>query len=323
MSAAGGWGLAIDNVSSIPDWWSDALCKAVTGDAWIDRRLYTDDELAILAFKRVIMLTSIDAGSLRDDLGDRLILLDLSPIPEAGRRPEAELNRLFANFQPLILGALLDVLADVLERLPDVQLSTMPRMADFAQVLAALDFVIGARGGGNECHALPLYLSQRNRIASEVVEGDPLATDIVRFLSEVRSWQGTAAELLTMITPRGRRPEAGWPKAPNKLTGQLKRLTPALRTFGVIVSIPSFRSARGRLITMEMTDKREIGSSLSSPSSQRRELESSKGDDPSFDDDGQSTTNSEGAGRSDDSDDQCVIPCLTTAGCRNSEMHTG
>ena len=35
ISAAGSWAVAIDNVSTIPDWLSDSLCKAVTGDGWL------------------------------------------------------------------------------------------------------------------------------------------------------------------------------------------------------------------------------------------------------------------------------------------------
>ena len=76
IAAAGSWGIAIDNVSNISDWWSDALCRAVTGDAWLRRRLYTDGELVVMSFRRVVLLTSIDAGALKGDLGDRVLLVD-------------------------------------------------------------------------------------------------------------------------------------------------------------------------------------------------------------------------------------------------------
>jgi hypothetical protein len=37
ISASASWVIAVDNVSAIPDWWSDSLCKAVTGDGWFRR----------------------------------------------------------------------------------------------------------------------------------------------------------------------------------------------------------------------------------------------------------------------------------------------
>jgi hypothetical protein len=70
----------VDNMCAICGWWSDALCKCVTGDGWVRRPLYTDGELSVVSFRRVLALTTIDAGALRGDLGDRLVLADLEPI---------------------------------------------------------------------------------------------------------------------------------------------------------------------------------------------------------------------------------------------------
>ena len=57
VCAAGSWGIVVDNISYITGWWSDALCRAVSGDGLVRRRLYTDSELSVLAFRRVIALT--------------------------------------------------------------------------------------------------------------------------------------------------------------------------------------------------------------------------------------------------------------------------
>jgi hypothetical protein len=42
-SASASWIVALDNVSVIPPWLSDTLCKAVTGDGIVERVLHTDD----------------------------------------------------------------------------------------------------------------------------------------------------------------------------------------------------------------------------------------------------------------------------------------
>src|SRR5258708_22718394 len=98
--------IEIDNITTISGWWSDALCRAVTGDGWMRRKVYTDSELAVLSFRRVVLLTSIDAGALRGDLGDRLLLADLEPIPASGRRSEVELDHAIEASRARILGAL-------------------------------------------------------------------------------------------------------------------------------------------------------------------------------------------------------------------------
>ena len=59
-AATGSWVVGLDNLSNIQDWLSDSLCRAVTGEGDVRRRLYTDGDLAVFAFKRCIILTGID-----------------------------------------------------------------------------------------------------------------------------------------------------------------------------------------------------------------------------------------------------------------------
>lgn len=254
MAAAGSWVVAVDNVSTISAWWSDSICKAVTGDGLVRRKLYTDSELAVLSFRRVIALTSIDAGALRGDLGDRILLADLEPIAPTARRSEEEIDRDFRAAQASILGALLDVLAAVLRELPGVRLAELPRMADFAKLLAAMDSAIGT-------DALRRYHGQKGRIAEEVVDGDAVAGAIRAMAGD---WTGTAAELLRLITSDPR--PQGWPKIPRTLVARLKRLAPALREAGITVTDLG-RGERGRMLSITSTRKTGNSSSASSASS--------------------------------------------------------
>jgi phage/plasmid primase-like uncharacterized protein len=269
MAAAGSWIVPIDNVSSIPGWWSDCLCKAVTGDGFVRRKLYTDSELAVLAFRRAIVLTSIDAGALRGDLGDRILLVDLEPIPECRRRSEVELEQVFQHLHAQLLGALLDLLAGVVAELPRVTLQELPRMADFARALAALDAVCGT-------HAIGVYVAQRDRVVSEVLDSDSVAVAI-QALGLSKPWTGTQGDLLKLLTPAEAPRPHDWPKNPRALTARLRRLVPALRQSGVLIEIPKDgRSARGRVISIrrkEMTAAQPSQQSLPSLS------EGKEGDD--------------------------------------------
>ena len=238
-SAAASWIVALDNVSSIPDWLSDTLCKAVTGDGIVERALHTDDDLSILAFRRCIALTSIDAGRLAGDLAERLLNVELAPIPTRERRPDAEIADAYAQAQPSLLGALLDLAAQALAALPTVHLGRLPRMADFARLLAALD---GTQGW----NTLADYSEAAADANMAVLDADPIARAVCA-LVERFAWQGTHEELLGLITPD--RPDRDWPRTPRGLAGRLKRLAPALRDQAGIVMEHGGRSQQ-RLLTL-------------------------------------------------------------------------
>lgn len=244
--AAGSWVVALDNVSTIAPWLSDLLCRACTGDGSVRRQLYTDGNLHVLAIRRVIMLTSIDAGSLRGDLADRIVSIELQRITARERRLEAELEAQFVEARPRLLGALLDVLAEVLGMLPLVRLDEMPRMADFARVLAALDDVLGTK-------ALPAYLDATRQLAADVVNSDPVASAVLRFMEERAEWSGPASDLLRYITPE--HPPKAWPSDATRLSGRLKRSAPGLRAVGIDVET---RRTNGRrvvdLSTLDISD---------------------------------------------------------------------
>ncbi len=262
VSASASWVVPIDNVSTIVPWWSDALCRAVTGDGWVPRSLFTDSDVAVLFFRRPIVLTSIDAGALRGDLGDRLLLVDLAPIAERERRTDAELRAAYEAMRPRLLGALLDRLAAVLAVLPGVHLDRLPRMADFGAVLAALDRLDGVDG-----RRLPVYLDQRVRVAETILDSDPVAGSILA-LVESGPWEGTAGELLARLTPE--RPARGWPASARGMAGRLLRLVTALAEVGIVVEYAraSDRSRR-RTWRIAREDKGDEPSRPSDPSGAR------------------------------------------------------
>jgi hypothetical protein len=50
-AAAGSWWVGLDNLSGLPDWLSDALCRASTGDGDVRRKLYSDGGLYVVRFR--------------------------------------------------------------------------------------------------------------------------------------------------------------------------------------------------------------------------------------------------------------------------------
>lgn len=235
--------VALDNVSHISEWLSDAMCRAVTGDGLVKRRLYSDDSLAVLSFRRVLALTGIDVGALRGDFVDRLLSVELEPIPPAARMEDAELAVAFRAAHPALFGALLDLTVRVLSALPEVRRDKgWPRMADFARVLAAVDAVLGTE-------ALARYERQARGLAVEVVESDPVAEALLRKVLPGEELKATARDLLKAISPET--PPRGWPDTGQKLSGRLRRLVPAMAQLGVEITFDKKGKGRTRIITIK------------------------------------------------------------------------
>ncbi|MBG0818201.1 toprim domain-containing protein [Planomonospora sp. ID82291] len=229
VQAFNSWGLCLDNVSTIADWLSDALCRAVTGDGVVDRALYSDDDVVVLEFRRVLAMTTIDAGALAGDLAERLLMIELNLIPDSKRREEAELDAAYRDAHASILASLFDLLAEVLKALPEVTMTERPRMADFARILAAVDKV-------NGWETFASYTASARNAVADVLDGEPFAQAVVALVdaSGADGLELTAQEILDKVATPDRLPRK-WPKDSTRAAGQLKRLAPALRTIGIEV----------------------------------------------------------------------------------------
>jgi hypothetical protein len=216
----------------------------VTGAGWADRALWTDDDVAVLAFKRVIYLTSVDPGALREDFASRLIRLRLTGIPDTARRTEAEISSAWEQAHPVVLAGLLDLAVMVAARVPHVRMAGMPRMADFARLLTALDAVAGTTG-------MARYTEAMEDLLSDVIDSDPVAVAVRDGI--ISPWSGTTSQLLSYLMQPFLAHSKGkaaryfpkdWPRSPQALTARLRRAEPALRKLGW--SIEHAKGTHGR-----------------------------------------------------------------------------
>ena len=100
ISARNGWVIALDNLSQLAPWTSDALCRMSTGGGYVTRALFTDDEEVIFDAQRPILLTGINELATRSDLLDRSIVVTLPPIPEKSRQAEGRPSSRFRGSAP-------------------------------------------------------------------------------------------------------------------------------------------------------------------------------------------------------------------------------
>jgi hypothetical protein len=232
IAANNSWCVAFDNISNLPPWCSDALCRLSTGGGFSARELYTDSEEVLFDATRPVILNGITDVATRPDLLDRSLIVTLPPIPEDERKPEAGLWRDFEKARPAILGALFDAVSGALGAVENVRLEGMPRMADFAVWATAAEGSLGWEPGD----FIKAYAGNRDEANETALEADPVAGAIRDFLKDKNEWSGTATELwkeLGDLVDEDVKHSKAWPGAPNSLSNRLKRLAPSLRRVGI------------------------------------------------------------------------------------------
>jgi hypothetical protein len=232
IAANNGHLLAFDNLSGLPPWLSDALCRIASGGSFAVRRLYTDDEEVLFKAARPILLNGIEDVIGRPDLADRAISLSLGPIGEEQRRAETELWGEFERARPVILGALLDAIVQGLRAVDSAHVSGLPRMADFELWARACETALWPAGAFTRA-----YAANRRTAIEAIIDADPVTTCVRQLVSERGSWAGSAADLLR-VGERTRRTSdnTGWPKNPRALAGHLRRAQTFLRTVGIEIT---------------------------------------------------------------------------------------
>jgi len=232
IAAKSGYVLTFDNLSTPPAWLADSLCAIALGTSQVYRALYTDDEEVSFTVASPIILNGITEQLTRADLADRAFSVTLHRIPQENMKPKDELDAAFAEAQPSIFGAFLDVISSALANLPGVKLDRYPRLAQTAKLMAAAEPALGWEPG---TFANLLERSQKF-VAESVTEGDPLLLSL-QHLTEINggqwSFAGTMTELRAQLV--GFRPHsapANWPPVANKLSGLLRRIASQLRLLG-------------------------------------------------------------------------------------------
>jgi hypothetical protein len=226
--------LAFDNLSSLPHWLSDALCRLATGGSFAVRRLYTDDEEVLFEAARPILLNGIEEVISRPDLGDRAIFVTLSPITEADRCSEADLWREFQFVRPRILGALLDAVVHGLRTRDTVCLDRLPRMADFALWATVCEPALWPAGTFARA-----YAANRRAAIDSIIEADPIASRIRGIMANRTTWSGSASDLLVLCSEKAREgisSGSGWAKNARALAGRLRRAQTFLRRVGIEIT---------------------------------------------------------------------------------------
>ena len=248
--------LAFDNLSGISADIADALCRLSTGGGFATRALYSDDEERFFDGMRPIVMNSIVDIATRPDLSDRGLVAVLEAIAANERKTEREVRDAFDKAAPHILGALLDTVALGLKRESSVRLNRLPRMADHAVWVRAcepLDTQVGEQPWREGLH-LDVYDRNRDEAAEIVLEFDLVAMALRKHMDMRPESTTTSTDLLKTLgdlDPEHVRRSKDWPPNARALSGRLRRLAPALRGIGIVMSFGREGHDRRRLITIK------------------------------------------------------------------------
>jgi hypothetical protein len=229
-----------DNVSNIPEWTQDELCRAVTGSGSSKRVLYSDDEDYIYSYKRAVGFNGINLAATKPDLLDRSVLFKLEYLPGKKQKKPQDIWKEFYEIRPKLLGYIFDILVKLLKWKKEgisLNLPTLPRMAEFCEYGEMISRLMGYKD--NEF--VNVYYNNIKLKTQEVIDASlvapalieligPTPNEIVDTPTSLLERLGNAAlELNINLNARA------WPKGANTLTRKLNELRTSLRKVGILV----------------------------------------------------------------------------------------
>ncbi|MGD0644726.1 MAG: bifunctional DNA primase/polymerase [Candidatus Bathyarchaeia archaeon] len=241
------WLTPFDNISYLPDWASDMVCRAITGLGISVRKLYTDDEDVILSFKHCAMLNGINVAAHKGDLLNRAILVVLEPILTEKRRTEKELATAFDVLKSYIFAGCLNVLSKALALYPTIELKGYERLADFDQYGCAIAMALGK----TQKEFVDAYAQKVEQQNEETLNADNVALAFLKYCQTEVKGQNLATmtdiekdcvqlsptELYVKVSLYAQTSgidvkTKGWPRSPGALTRRLNLVSVALKSIG-------------------------------------------------------------------------------------------
>lgn len=237
--------LYFDNISYVNQDISDTLCGVATGTSLVNRKMYTDSEEVIYKVQRSVMLNGVTEILSREDILDRSIPVSVQRIDRNKRLNENKLMNEFNSDKPIILGAICNILVDVLRIYPSVKLEKYPRMADFAGYAFA---VAEAMTGYSGDEFIKAYDAVEDRQVATALNASPTAQAARFLVSKTGGWQGTATDFLNFTFNDGRvataddlniiqsiREQPTWCRNVSALGKSLNRAEATLKSLGIVL----------------------------------------------------------------------------------------
>jgi hypothetical protein len=290
-----------DNVSTIQDWISDLLCRAVTGSSFSKRALYTNDDDIYYNFKRIIGINGIDLAATKADLLDRSIIIQTERIDKKDRIKIEKIWEKFNRIKPCVLGYIFDILAKVLQYKAEHGEIDFPnglnRMADWEEY----GEIISRCMGNPEGEFQRVYQENIGVQIDEAIESSPLSQAIIELMSdEIIKYEETAEEKVTKpkepltMTPSDLHRELehiainklnlsvskskSWPKSASHLTRRINGIKTNLREKGIEITVGKDEKGKRTITISKVPSMSSMSSKTTDLSTKQEEKRDSKSD---------------------------------------------
>lgn len=256
--------LPFDNVSVISNDISDTLCRAITGGAIQQRKLYTNDDDCIFTFKRCLTINGINNVANRSDLLDRSLMFELSRVSEENRVEAQKVYKEFEKKRPYLLGAIFNLLSAAMKIFPTVQLDKLPRMADFCRWGYAIGEALGNKGDV----FLSEYHDNQSIQNQEAINADSVAYLVVNFMESKHTWTGMFSDLFKQLKELAESLGMNTtskilPQAPNHLSRRIKAVKSNLEDVGITFEIE--KKSNGSYISLNNENLSKLSQCYISP----------------------------------------------------------
>jgi len=240
-----------DNVSEINQEISDMMCRAITGEGFVKRKLYTDDNEIIWNYKRKIILNGIAPSLEFPDFKERSIFYETTQVREDERMSEEEFQARFEVLLPYVLHEVFTLLADVLLMYKRVkkEISTKFRMADFT----IFGECISRMMKNQDMLFLKSYRDKLDIDSMKMVNSYPIVKIIVELMKDISHLEDSIEEFYKKIeiiagekNVDTTKKEVRFPKAPNRLSTQINQLKSTFRKYDLEIQIKPYNSRDGK-----------------------------------------------------------------------------
>lgn len=168
--------ICYDNIDRIAPYLSDIMCITTTNGYYSKKKLYSNNDEYPIMLNARLSFTGITNISNKADLIDRMVCLKLKRIDAKKRKTLDEVMDAFKKDVPYLLYEIMKILAKSIQVYKELDLHSLPRMADFAKWGYAIAEVMGY---GGETF-LEAYEKNQNGLLESMVEEDSLANEIGR-----------------------------------------------------------------------------------------------------------------------------------------------
>jgi hypothetical protein len=255
--------LSYDNLTNIPDWFSDTVCRVSKGTEIAVKTLYTTTGLTEIYTKNPLIFSGINITPfLENDLLRRSLTIKLPGRPRNSSTTERRLKRRFDTIHPQILGALCNAVKGALNHIDSIRETHLNDMAEFHRWSIAAGLSLGWSEDTVD-ELIAKYQDHKREFDmlhnSEFLE----AIEILLAYTPNNEFHGTPTKLLSTLrtirqhsAPDEPLPR-DFPSDPTRCVKQLKGALEILHNNNIIVLFNTNHTVEGNMLYMKLVKSPE------------------------------------------------------------------